>query len=166
MVGYYWYDMDNLGAPEPGTYAAARAALERFVDEAMAAYQFEPASLYVLGFSQGAMMAGGLTLVRPSRLAGSVLLSGYLPADRGLQVDLTGLRHKPILVAHGAHDPVIPVQFGRAARAELTRLGADVTYREYPIEHSISLDELADVAAWLAAQLDRTTGAKRQRSDS
>ena len=34
------------------------------------------------------------------------------------------------------------------------RLGADVTYREYPITHSISEAELADIAAWLTERLN------------
>ena len=43
----------------------------------------------------------------------------------------------PVAIAHGTYDPVIPVEFGRAARATLEAAGADVLYLESAIEHWI-----------------------------
>jgi phospholipase/carboxylesterase len=151
--GYHWYEFLDLGTPEPTSHAAARARLEAFIDEATAAYALDPARLYVLGFSQGAVMTGGLALTMPGRLGGALLLSGYLPPATDLTIDAAGLRGLPIFAAHGRYDDIIPVQYGRQTRDTLTQLGAALTYREYPIPHTISEPELADIAAWLATRL-------------
>jgi phospholipase/carboxylesterase len=151
--GYHWCDLTDDGMPDPASYADARARLAAFIDEAVAAYGLDPARLYLLGFSQGAMMAGGLALTMPARIAGAVLLSGWLPANPGQPIDADGLRGLPIFVGHGADDQIIPVRYGRRTRDELARLGADVTYREYPISHVITPDELTDIAAWLTARI-------------
>jgi phospholipase/carboxylesterase len=152
--GYHWYDLIDIGVPEPRSYAAARARLEAFAGEIVDAYRIDPARLYVLGFSQGAVMAGGLVLALPARLAGAVLLSGYLPLDQGVPGDAAGLRGLPVFVGHGVDDPVIAVRYGRQTRDALLRLGAALTYCEYPLPHAIGAEELADIAAWLAARLD------------
>jgi phospholipase/carboxylesterase len=153
--GYHWCDLTDDGRPEPTSYADARGRLAAFIDEAVATYGLDPARLYVLGFSQGAMMAAGLALTMPARLAGAALLSGWLPDGLGQPADADGPRGLPIFVGHGLADQVIPVRFGRRMRDELDRLGVAVTYREYPIAHSISETELADIADWLTERLDQ-----------
>jgi len=62
--------------------------------------------------------------------------SGFIPTVEGWEPELE-LPFPPIGIAHGVYDPVIPVEFGRAARARLEAAGADVLYLESPIEHSI-----------------------------
>jgi phospholipase/carboxylesterase len=61
----------------------------------------------------------------------------------------------PVLVVHGAEDPVLPIEHGRASREFLSRLPVDLTYREYPMGHHVTADSTQDVADWLTAQLDR-----------
>ena len=153
-VGYHWYDLLDIGVPEPASYAVGRARLEAFVGEIVAARGLDPRRLYLLGFSQGAMMAGGLALTMPERIAGAVLLSGYLPLRQELPVREAALRGLPVFVGHGRYDDVIPVRYGHEARDYLTRVGADLTYREYPLPHTIGEEELAEVTAWLTVRLD------------
>ena len=81
-----------------------------------------PAERIVLGgFSQGAVMsyALGLGQGRP-RPAALLALSGFIPTVEGWEPDLEP-PFPPIAIAHGTYDPVIPVEFGRAARATCSR---------------------------------------------
>lgn len=153
-LGYHWYDLLHLGEPEPATFARSRALLERFIGEMVEGYGLGAGRFYLAGFSQGAMMSATMTLSQPSRIAGTVLLSGYLPLQTRIETDPAALRGKPFFVAHGTHDPVIPVEASRMVNAHLAGLGASVTYREYPLGHQISEEELEDVAGWLTGQLD------------
>jgi phospholipase/carboxylesterase len=157
--GYHWYELVQIGAAEPVSYASARAQLTACITALPAAYDLDPTRLYALGFSQGAVMTGGLLLAPPAapapRLAGAVLLSGYLPLDQHMADASPDLADVPIFVGHGRQDSLIPVAFGRHTRDELTALGAAVTYHEYPIAHAINEQELSDIAAWLTAQLDK-----------
>jgi phospholipase/carboxylesterase len=115
-----------------------------------------PAERTVLGgFSQGAVMslALGLGAGRP-RPAAIVALSGFLPQVEGFALDLTGLDGFPLAIAHGTLDPVIPVEFGRDARDRLTDAGADVTYRESPMPHTIDPAFIRELqGSWLPRTL-------------
>ncbi len=153
-LGYHWYDLLHLGEPEPSTFARSRSLLDRFIGEIIKGYGLGANRLYLAGFSQGAMMLATMTLSQPSRIAGAALLSGYLPLQTRIETDPAALLGKPFFVAHGTRDPVIPVEASRMVNAYLAGLGASVTYREYPIEHQISEEELRDVAGWLTRQLD------------
>jgi phospholipase/carboxylesterase len=151
--GYEWYRLLGIGVPEAGSFAGAFGALTHFVESLPNAYPIDPSRLIALGFSQGAVMAGSLLLARPELTRGTAMLSGYLPLEAGLSVDETKLDDRPVFVAHGLADPLIPIAAARLARDYFTRVGADLTYREYPIAHYIGPDELRDVAAWLQTRL-------------
>jgi predicted esterase len=68
-------------------------------------------------------------------------MSGFIPSVDGYELDLESPFPR-IAIVHGAFDPVIPVQWGRAARDTLEEAGAAVVYRESPIEHWIDPDVL------------------------
>ena len=57
-------------------------------------------------------------------------------------------------IGHGTHDPVIPVEFGRDARDRLVAAGADVTYRESPMPHTIDPAFLGELPDWVRRALD------------
>jgi phospholipase/carboxylesterase len=60
----------------------------------------------------------------------------------------------PVIITHGIHDPVLPVESGRAAREFLEALPVELTYREYPMGHEVSMESLSDVTKWLGKSLD------------
>ena len=129
--GAHWYVLGGIGTPERETFAASFAALAEFLDGL-------PYDRLVLGgFSQGCAMAYALALYQ-GRPRPDVLLamSGFVPSVEGYELDLASPFPR-IAIVHGVFDPVIPVQWGRAARDTLEAAGADVLYRESPIEHWI-----------------------------
>ncbi len=85
-------------------------------------------------------------------------LSGFLPEVEGFELDLVSRRGLPVAIGHGAYDPVIGVEFGRAAREQLEGTDLDVTYRESPMAHTIDpayIDELR--REWLPGVLARVS---------
>jgi phospholipase/carboxylesterase len=106
------------------------------------------------GFSQGAVMSYALALAqgRP-RPAGILGLSGFIPTVEGLEIDVAGLEGYPVAIGHGTYDPVIGVDFGRAAKERLESAGADVTYRESPMPHAIDPAYLTELRGWLESVL-------------
>jgi phospholipase/carboxylesterase len=58
----------------------------------------------------------------------------------------------PVAIGHGSYDPVIDVEFGRDARDRLTEAGADVTYRESPMPHTIDPAFLQELRGWVSAR--------------
>lgn len=146
--GFAWYHLADVGSPESDSFAASLDALHRFVEELPRAYPIDPARLCTLGFSQGAVMAGSLLLTQPDLPARTIMLSGYLPLDQNLPIDEASLANRAVFVAHGTADPLIPIAWARATRDYFGRTGAALTYREYPIAHTIGPEELRDVGNW------------------
>lgn len=156
--GYHWYQLLGIGEPEPQSFAHSRSALRRFIDEIIPGFDINPACLFLLGFSQGGMMAGTITLTNPDLAAGTIILSGYLPLHAGLEIDTEAVRGRAFFVAHGEQDDVLPIHYGREAKEFLERAGADLTYHEYAMRHSVGYEELTDLNSWLKPRLDVLTG--------
>ncbi|MEF7613915.1 carboxylesterase [Aquincola sp. MAHUQ-54] len=110
-----------------------------------------PANRIVLsGFSQGCAMSLMTGLRYPERLGGIAGLSGYLPlADRLEAERHDANRLVPIFQAHGSSDGVIPISRALATRDALKVQGYDVEWHEYPMQHSVCAQEVADLNAWL-----------------
>jgi phospholipase/carboxylesterase len=131
--GAHWYVVPRVGYPDPASFAAGFGALTEWFD----GLPFPAGRIVLGGFSQGAVMAYalGLGAGRP-RPASLLAFSGFIPTVDGWELD-TASPFPPVAIAHGTYDPVIPVEFGRQACATLEAAGADVVYRESPIEHWI-----------------------------
>jgi phospholipase/carboxylesterase len=110
-----------------------------------------PANRIVLaGFSQGCAVTLLAGLRYAARLAGLAGLSGYLP----LGSTTANERHEanrdvPIFLAHGRDDSMVTMPRGTASRDALVALGYPVEWHEYPMEHSLCMEEVADLNRWL-----------------
>jgi phospholipase/carboxylesterase len=166
---YAWFAVSftpDGPAIEPAQAEASRQLLLRFIAAACAAYGADPARVYLMGFSQGAIMSASVALTRPDLIAGAVLISGrILPEIRPLIAPAERLAGLPLLVVHGTEDTVLPIDHGRASRALLESLPVRLDYREYPIGHTISPASRADVAAWLRERLDKPNGDRLREDD-
>jgi len=110
--------------------------------------------IVVAGFSQGGAIALEAGLRYPERLAGIMALSTYLPLAAKLEAEASAQnRDVPIFFAHGSHDPVIPLPMAVASRDKLRELGYNVDWHEYPMQHSVCMQEVADISAWLRSTL-------------
>ena len=152
--GAHWYAIRALGYPDPGTFTPTYELASDWLD-AFAESTGVPASRTVLGgFSQGAVMtyALGLGASRP-RPAGLIALSGFVPTVEGFEVDLESEPKPRVAIGHGVYDAVIGVEWGRRARGTLEAAGFPVTYREYPLPHTIDPGFLAELREWITAAI-------------
>ena len=148
--GAHWYALGGIPTPDPSTFFPTFEAAAAFLDALLV-----PIDRVVLGgFSQGAVMswALGLGAGRP-RPAAIIALSGFMPEVAGFELDLADLDGYPIAVAHGSLDPIIPVEFGRAAAERVRAAGADLLWRETPVPHTIDPRVLPELQAFVASAL-------------
>ena len=147
-----WYDV--LGAQldkredETGLRATMRQVqllIEREVARGV------PARRIVLGgFSQGCAMTLLAGLRYPQRLAGLLGMSGYLPLAASTAADRHAANAEvPVFLAHGQRDGVIGLDRAVASRDALAKLGYRVEWHEYPMEHSVCMEEVEEINAWL-----------------
>ena len=151
-----WYDIveregawreDGADVRESGRLVAA--LLERETARGI------PAQRIVLaGFSQGGAMALYAGPRYPERLAGILALSCALPLGDSLGSEASPANlDVPIFMAHGTHDPVVPLARATRSRDLLTGLGYRVNWREYSMPHSVCPEEVDHIAEWLAGVL-------------
>ena len=127
-----------------------------FIGLAVTTYSANPRQVYLMGFSQGAIMSASVALTRPDLVAGAVLMSGrILPEIQPMMASNEQLKDLPVLVIHGTRDTVLPIYNGRASRDLLSTLPVDLTYHEYAMGHEVSPESLADVTGWLSERLDQ-----------
>jgi phospholipase/carboxylesterase len=155
--GAHWYVVRRVGYPDPATFRSSYEILSTWLD-ALPGITGVPLSRTVIGgFSQGAVMSYALALGpgRPAP-AGLLALSGFMPNVEGFALDLEDRAGFPVAVGHGSHDPVIPVDLGRAAHERLADAGVPVLWRESPIDHSIDPRFVAELRPWLSAAIGAT----------
>jgi phospholipase/carboxylesterase len=151
-----WYDIRGMQVSRDQDEAGIEhsAALVR----ALIARENErgiPCSRIVLaGFSQGGAIAVHVALRYPERLAGLLALSTYLLFPDRLAAERSRANADvPVFVGHGSLDPTVPLAMGQALVDTLQALACPVTWRRYPIPHSVSQEEIDDTGAWLRATL-------------
>jgi phospholipase/carboxylesterase len=154
-----WYDIFEFGAQTKSpreddaglreSFAAVHALIDREIARGVPAHK-----IVLGGFSQGCAITLGAGLRYGQRLAGLVGLSGYLPLTAAMAAERTDANAlTPIFLAHGQRDPVIGIDRALATRDALQALGYDVQWHAYPMEHSVSAEEVAELQRFLLKAL-------------
>ena len=145
-----WYDIFQFGGG-PEDDAGVRAS-QKLVEGLI---QKEKGKKIVLaGFSQGGAIVLQTALRHPERLAGVMALSTYLPLSATLEKERHKSNHDvPIFMAHGKFDDIIPIDKAKRSREILEKLGYPVTWKEYPMPHSVCAEEIRDISNFLVSCL-------------
>ncbi len=155
--GAHWYAVAQIGFPDRDTFHATYRLAGEWLDAVLTDEGVSMERTVIGGFSQGAVMsyALGLGAGRPTP-AGIIALSGFVPTVEGFELDLVNRAQLPVAIGHGQYDPIIGVEWGRDARDRLSEAAVDLTYREYPLPHSVDPGYLGELSrAWVPAVLAR-----------
>ena len=165
-----WYDIlhldlggvamnDGSGRGIPREDEKGLRASQAMVEELIAAQVAKgiPTERILLaGFSQGAAMTLMTGLRHSSKLAGLIVLSGYLPLAAHVATERNQANHDtPIFMAHGSTDPVVRLERALASRDALIAHGYQVEWHTYPMPHSVAAEEVDAIGRFLRRVLDR-----------
>ena len=147
-----WYDIIGLdrhsAQDEAGIHAsdaAVRALIQRENERGVATDR-----IVLAGFSQGGAMALFTGTRFQEKLAGIMGLSCYMLLASSFDAQRSKAnRTTPIFMAHGEYDPVVAPQLGEETRRILASAEYPVEWHTYPMAHSVSPQEIADIAIWL-----------------
>jgi phospholipase/carboxylesterase len=147
-----WYDI-NWG--EGGFYQNQAQLKESVsvVDELVAREEKRgiPGHRVVLaGFSQGGavVMQALMQLSRP--VAGVIALSAPVTHLEDLLKAAPAINAgKPILLAHGTYDDIVPYRLGEQSHRLLEGAGWAVQWLSYPMGHSVCAEEVDRISGWL-----------------
>ena len=147
-----WYDImgpDLAKREDEAGLRRSQATLDALIANEKAR-GIPAARIVVAGFSQGCAMAFMTGLRHAETLAGIVGLSGYLPLAATTAAERHPANQKtPVFQAHGLRDGVVQIARATQGRDALQALGYDVEWHDYPMEHSVCMEEIADLNKFL-----------------
>lgn len=155
--GYTWYELDlsagglHQSQPDPDDFRRSLDLVDESVDAAVETYGLDPDRIGLLGFSQGAITSLSLLLESTADYRWVVALHGYLPASHR-ELDPEGIVDKPVFIAAGSADQIIPAARTEAAAERFEELGAAVEYTAYDAPHGVGSEELADLVDFIDRQ--------------
>jgi len=153
-----WY---KVGFSETGVVIDAeeedqgRLQFIKVIDEIVAYYEADPKKVFLLGFSQGAIMSAAVALSAPEKIKGAVLLSGKVPVviDKSL-ANAAAIAKVDVYVSHGKRDKVLPITDGQALKQKLEKAGVrNLIYKEHEGAHQLDGGHLREVLQWLSVRL-------------
>lgn len=148
-----WYDILSLDTNsrrvDDAGIIASREAIRRLIAREVAR-GVPAARVFIAGFSQGGAVAYATALTHPERLAGIIALSTYIPNADWLASEATAANQSiPIFAAHGSEDDVVAPGLGLAARDFLIERGYALEWHDYPMPHSVCIEEVKAIGEWL-----------------
>ena len=154
-----WYDI-SFGDLEGKTRRADEKGLRESqaqIGELIAQEQsrgIAASKIVLAGFSQGGAIALQTGLRHPEKLAGVMALSTYLPLAESFAAEASAAnKATSVFMAHGTHDPVVPYSMGDNSRKILEQAGYVLEWHDYPMQHSVCLEEVTDIGRWLVKVL-------------
>jgi phospholipase/carboxylesterase len=151
MMMRAWYDISGFGpsakedvAGLMDSVAIVRQLVSREVDRGIA-----PERVLLAGFSQGGAVVLHAGLATDSPPGGVIGLSTYLPAADHFRSAASIACEVPVMLAHGTHDPVIPLALAEQSAAILNAGGVTVDWTTYPMGHEVSRQLIDDIGDWL-----------------
>ena len=158
--GYRWYRKAGASGGVEADLDLSRKSLDLLIDDALKRFDADPNEVFLVGFSQGAVMAYDIALKEPGRFRGAAILSGSLFHTGALQPSSARAKDA-FFIGHGSADERIPFAAATAAQAALARLGAPVEFHAYPgMHHEIGETETKDLGLWLAGRIAASPGAR------
>jgi phospholipase/carboxylesterase len=150
---YAWFHvefLENKRIINKNEAEKSRIILKQFINQIVERYKIDATNITLLGFSQGAIMAYSVALTSPEKVKNIGVLGGRLLDEvKPLITTSTKLKTLNIFLGHGTNDGMMPIKYADLAFEYCTKIGCNIQYNKYPIEHTISISEIDDFKKWL-----------------
>ncbi len=154
--GYAWYaihfDNQNGKWSDDAQAVASRDALANFISGYTKQVKADPEKVFILGFSQGAILAYALAFSYPNLFKGIVALSGYLNTNIIDKKDGSGF--PKIYASHGEQDVVVPFDWALKTANTLNEWNVKHIFESYPVGHTVSQANFLAFKQWLESELE------------
>jgi phospholipase/carboxylesterase len=150
-----WYDMKSLDHPRDigwnsfdDSSEEIQKLIQEQIDDGISAEK-----IILAGFSQGGVMAIHCARNFPKKIKGIIALSTYLVEKPEIEIPSEN-KKIPIFMAHGNSDPIIPIEIGKKSADTLKSDGHPITWKQYPMPHSLCMEEIQDILNWIKNIMD------------
>ncbi len=150
---YAWFPIHFADSMERWTSPEEVGKATKYVKDFLVFYAskhaFDTKRIYLMGFSQGAMLSYNVGL-STNNTKGIAALSGYIDPK---VVEVTNKSIASIYVSHGTADMVVPFTWAEQSVEVLKKYGFSPEFHSYSQGHGINQDNLTTIIQWLQAQL-------------
>ncbi|MDY7564314.1 dienelactone hydrolase family protein [Pseudomonas sp. RTC3] len=151
---YQWFNKKAGEGDYDGETDELKSSAGKIVDfiaKATGKYHTQPDKVFLVGFSQGAIMSYEVALRDPEVVRGIAALSGkILPVLKSELKPADNLKQVAIFIGHGTADRKLPYAGATDAETLLQSLSLTPEFHAYPgIGHTISQTEIVDLNSWL-----------------
>ncbi|MBA3664632.1 MAG: dienelactone hydrolase family protein [Bacteroidetes bacterium] len=158
--GYSWYKLDFLPQKQfkydYKQVKESRAKILAFISSFCKAYKADSTQVFLLGYSQGTIMAYEVALAKPEKIKGVVALSGLiLDETKKIKFDAFKLANVKFFIGHGNMDNVIDFKKGEEAAKYLQSKKNNVIFKSYDMPHAMVGKELNDIKSWLKSNIEK-----------
>jgi phospholipase/carboxylesterase len=158
--GFCWFNMEflpwkNFKNNYPEAEKSKKMILS-FISNACKAYNVDSTQVYLMGFSQGGMMAYEVAVSAPEKLAGVLALNTRMMEETVIKqnVDWAQVQKLKFFIVGGYSDPVISFLDSYKAHDFLKTKGVqDVSAKFYDIQHTITGEEIKEIKNWLGSKV-------------
>ena len=128
--------------------------LDEFIDDLKTRFEIDEDKIFMLGFSQGAILSSAYALNHPKKIQYVLALSGYLNTELiRKDLDLEAIKKLDFFVSHGSVDQVIPADWARKTPDILNSLRVPNVFKEYPVGHGVAPQNFYDLKNWIKERL-------------
>ncbi|NHM32847.1 alpha/beta hydrolase [Neobacillus terrae] len=152
--GFAYFTIEGYGKPHRDVFDEAILKLKSFIDYACEEYPLDQSQIYLMGFSQGAIVSMTLGLTLGDKIKGIIALSGYIPAFVKEEYPIHTGHNLEAFISHGEFDQVLPFDWGKENAEFFKKLGIPVTFKAYPEPHTVSEENYCDFHKWLKNNLN------------
>jgi len=131
--GYAFFTMEDLGQPNENSFKQTIKMVDNFILFATKTYPIDENNLFLMGFSQGAILSMTYAIIHLGKIK--------------------GVAHLNLFISHGEDDPVLPFSWGVASKEFLQERGAIVTFKSYQAGHWVTQENFEDIQVWLKDRL-------------
>ena len=157
--GYAWYRVDLSKTPPeytPEDIITSTEKIVKFIDQVVKTYNCDPSRVYLMGFSQGAVMCYSTAATKPEKIKGIAVLSGKIMKEvKPLITNNEQLKQVSMFVAHGKSDGVFIIKNAMEDHTLLSNNHMKCEYHEYDLRHEVYGQEIVDMREWFIKEMAR-----------
>lgn len=147
--GFAYFDILGYGKPDKESFNNAVNSIEDLINETMDKYPMNKDKLFLMGFSQGAILSMALALKMGNKINGIIALSGYIPKIVTEDYEIKDVSKLKAFISHGKFDNIFNIEIGEKNKEFFEDRNSEVVYKVYKSDHEVSIENNRDLIRWI-----------------
>jgi len=146
-----WYEVDfTTGKPVYNKEQAEKSKLliAQFINQLVEKYDLAKDKIYLVGFSQGAIMSYSVAISYPNKVKGIAALSGRMLEENQLILNQLERLETDVFISHSEKDNVLPYYHAEKAKSLLEGKTTRLKFETHSAGHSISTVTIKNLLEW------------------